>query len=77
MMLNCYEVINLNEEIISFISKFKRYRVLAPTPMMAVKTVFPNNIITVNSNGLGDIVVKNLTRIKNGELEDNRTFNIV
>ena len=76
MVLNSYEVINLNEEVTSFISKFKRHKVLAPTPMMAVKTLFPNSIVVTNPHGLGSIVVKDLDSIKNGDTEANCTFDI-
>jgi hypothetical protein len=36
MILNSYEVIDLTEEIVATIIKFKRYKVLASTPMEAV-----------------------------------------
>lgn len=76
MTLNTYEVIDLNDETLTNIAKFKRYKVLAETPIKAVETLFPNNIVIFNVRGLGNVVVKDLAKIENGDLESNYTYDL-
>jgi hypothetical protein len=74
--MNTYEVIDLREETMTYISRFKRYVVKADTPMNAVKALFPDNIVTRDGTELGDIVVRGIIHHHDRDFECNCTYKL-
>ena len=77
MTLNTYEIIDLTDQIgYKGISKFKRHKIEAITPMQAVRTLFPNFTPKLDRQGMGNIVVVGKHRLKNGIFDTHYTFNL-
>lgn len=78
MKNNTYQIIDLDDEVLNAaIAKFKRYTVEAPTPMMAVKQIFPDKRVKVNRDGMGSIVVFGKINLEGKEYESSHTFDLL
>ncbi len=77
MTLKTYEIIDLTDQYVyKGISKFRRHKIEAVSPMKAAKTLFPNFKPKIDKDGMGSILVFGEIKMNDKMLQVSHTYNL-